>query len=364
MRTASMWRNMNADHRAEPGLRLRDLASQDFDRLQGQLERIRLRGRTLLLTGATGFFGTWLLALFDHLTSSTAPDLKVYAVSRDPEAFLIRHAWARDLPWLHWIRGDIRDFDFPSASVDALIHAATETSAAAAQAPAVLLDSIVAGSRRALQCAARCGARRVLLVSSGGVYGGQPANIEAMPEDSHLAPSTLSPRNAYGEGKRVMELLGSMHAQEHGAEVMIARCFTFVGAGLPLDAHFAIGNFIRDALTRDCITVAGDGSAIRSYLYAADLAIWLLRILLEGRSLRPYNVGAGEAVSIAQLAQMVTRRLAPGCAVDIQGRGVASPVGNRYLPSVLRARDELGLDAWTDLPLAIERTAAWAREAL
>lgn len=346
------------------GLRLWDIAKDDFGRLHQHIAPIDLAGQTLLLTGATGFFGAWLLALLKHLEAGGAPGLRVLAVSRDPQAFLARHAWLGDAPWLQWIRGDIRDFNLRGQRVDALLHAATETSAAAAQAPAILLDSIVAGTRHALQCAAAGGARRILLVSSGGVYGAQPAEMESIREDTNIAPSTLSPRNAYGEGKRVLEMLGAIHAQQHGVDVSIARCFTFVGAGLPLDAHFAIGNFIRDALCRDGIAVAGDGRAVRSYLYAADLAVWLLRLLVEAQGVRAYNVGSDRGVSIAELAREVTRCLAPGHEVRIQGSSATSPVGNRYLPCIDRARDELGLDVWTELGLAIERTAAWARGVL
>ena len=352
-------------HLALPSKSFEEIAHHDFQRLRTQIEGIALDHKTLLISGGTGFFGAWLLGLCAWIDRYREPSrFHVIAVSRDPAQFLKRHPWAASLRWLEWITGDIRAFEYPTRDIDWVIHAAADTSAEAGRAPAVLLDTVVAGVQRMLDCAKRCHAQRILLVSSGAVYGAQPANISHRIEDTSAACNPLLTSSSYGEAKRVMELLGAIHAEVTKAAVMSARCFAFVGPGLPLNGHFAIGNFIRDALHRSQLTVRGDGLSTRSYLYAADLAVWLMRILAKGESQRAYNVGSDQDLSIADLAHRVAEALAPSKPVVIEKTLEPSPVGNRYVPSISRARSELGLEVWTPLKQGVISTACWGQQFL
>jgi dTDP-glucose 4,6-dehydratase len=173
------------------------------------------------------------------------------------------------------------------------------------------------------------------------------------------APDVSTPRSAYGEGKRLSELLCAIHGPRHGIETKIARCFAFVGPYLPLDAHFAIGNFIRDALSGGPIRVNGDGTPFRSYLYAADLAAWLWTILFRGAANRPYNVGSNQAFTIAETAAAVARALGENILVTIAQKPMPGQPAKRYVPDISRAANELQLDQWTQLDDAIRATARY-----
>ncbi len=333
------------------------IAFEDFDRLAEHMHPEWIAGKRILITGGTGFFGIWLMAYFFVVANKYNAKFEIYVVTRNPHAFKNKNPWLKNESWINWITGDVAEFSFPDVKVDFILHAATDTSEAAGKNAGVMLKSIIAGAEHILDCAKHCEVERITLVSSGGAYGSQSPTEDFLCEDANHAPSTISLGSAYGEGKRVMELLGTIFAEKTGRVVSVARCFAFVGAGLPTDGHFAIGNFVRDAIEKDEIVINGDGKAIRSYLYAADLALWLMRILCCGESKTIYNVGSDLQISTKELAETVVNELAPGKHVKVLGSTKTSPVGNKYIPSVQKAKLKLGLDVWTPLPLAIRRMA-------
>ena len=216
--------------------------------------------------------------------------------------------------------------------------------------------------QKALDFAVSAGVQSLLLASSGAVYGKQPYDITHVPEEYRGGPDTSSPFSAYGEGKRVAELLGSFYAKNYGLQVKIARCFAFVGPHFPLDKHFAIGNFILNGINHQPIYIKGDGTPLRSYLYSSDLIIWLLTILISGKTCYPYNVGSEESVSIADLAAVVSDCFNPPAGIEINPN--AHKAGNieQYVPSVKRARTELGLIQRVSLRDAVVKTILFNRE--
>jgi dTDP-glucose 4,6-dehydratase len=170
------------------------------------------------------------------------------------------------------------------------------------------------------------------------------------------------PSTAYGHAKRAAEHLCVLYREAHGLETVIARCFAFVGPDLPRNAHFAIGNFIRDALNADAITVVGDGAPLRTYLDQSDLAQWLFTLLECGRSGDAYNVGSNEVISIAELAHLVRDVLAPDKAVQILGNPDRGATRNRYVPDIRKARQELGLDINVSLADSIRCIGEFCRQ--
>lgn len=321
----------------------------------------------MLLTGGTGFFGKALLRFWHKQAESGGATPQVTVLSRNPSWFRRENPELSAAPWLKFLSGDITQPESlivhraALEGVTHLLHAATDSTLGPKLSPIRRFDQILEGTRNILDLAVTIGVQRFLLCSSGGVYGPPPIGIVHLDESYNGIPDPLLSSNAYSIAKRGSEHLSALYAEEFGLNLIVARCFAFVGRDLPRNVHFAIGNFIRDALERTEITVAGDGTPIRSYLDQRDLAEWLTVLLERGQSGRAYNVGSDEGISVADLAALVRDVLSPGKKVRILGKHEdaqsSSQHRNVYVPSIKRAREELGLNVTIPLRRAIGEAA-------
>lgn len=320
----------------------------------------KLRRARVFITGGTGLFGRWMLESL--LWANDRLDLKVQvaALVRRPEAWREAAPHLADHPSMTVHQGDLLTFNFPRKEFSHIIHlAAPSDGPAQTSDPLALFDILVNGTKRVLEWAVQSGARRFLYVSSGAVYGRHIKTVPDVDETCREAPDPLDPASCYDEGKRAAELLCALYFHQKELPAVVARCFSVVGPFLPLDWHYAAGNFIGDALDGGPICVAGDGSPERSYLYLADLAWWLWVILTEGRPGRAYNVGSDEAVSIGELARRTAACFSPSLKVEIAREPKLGQTPQRQVPNVQRAWAELGLKPRLGLDEALGRTLAF-----
>ena len=347
------------------------LAPSDLDEvlLQARSSFEALHGARIFLTGGTGFFGHWLLESLLHADRALGLAVKVTVLTRDARGFQARSPHIAFHPAVHLLEGDVRSFPFPSQAHTHLVHAATDSGGQQASRPAYeLAESILAGTQHVLSFAGATGAKRLLYTSTGAVYGRSTA-LDHTPETYNGAPDPLQLSSSYDEAKRMAEHLCIAHAHGTPLEPVIARCFSFVGPHLPLDAHFAIGNFLGAAMRGERLRIRGDGTPRRSWLYMSDLAAWLWTLLVEGQPNRAYNVGSDAGYTIAEAAELTAHTLhqrsgeSHGLTLPIQIHGTPDPAAplNSYVPAIDRARNELGLTVTVSLPEALRRTAAWHR---
>lgn len=319
-----------------------------------------LRNEQVFLTGGTGFVGTWLVETLLHANRTLGLNCRVLMISRDPVTWAARLPHLASAPEVRVVAGDVRSFGISAEHCKFAIHAAYDSGKLSGTvSPLETIDTIVAGTQRVLSACREMRTERLLFVSSGAVYGPQPHDVPQLAETCRLGPDPLLPGSAYGESKRVAELLVAADASARRTTAVIARAFAFIGPHLPLDVHFAAGNFLRDAMAGKPLEIRGDGTPLRSYLYAAEMAAWLWTMLLRGDNGRAYNVGSGHAVSIAELAGAIGREVQPQPEVRIAQQAVPGRPSDRYVPDVRRAEEELGLRCQVDLSEAIRRTLRW-----
>lgn len=318
-----------------------------------------LSGAHIFITGGTGFIGRWLLETLKLADDRLNLDVRATILTRKPEAFFKKCPNLFNTNAFMFLSGDVQNFKFPEGEFTHLIHAATDASAELnAHDPRHMFDTVLKGTRRTLDFAVKKKITRVLNLSSGAVYGPQPFDLEHVSEDWPGAPDCRRVVNTYAEAKRAAEMLCAIYEKQFGLNITTARIFALLGPYLSLDTHFAAGNFIRDAIGGKKIIVQSSGSAVRSYLYAADLTAQLWHLLLRGDRGQAYNVGSSEAISIGDLATRVAGLLGrEGC--EILGRDDGGWNPGRYVPDVAFLEKNLGLKQKTLLEEALMRTAIW-----
>jgi len=317
-----------------------------------------LRNKSIFVTGATGFFGKWLLESFIFANNKFSLNASLYALSRNPESFLEQYPYYKKEVSVTFLKGNVQDFIFPDTDFQFIIHAATDADATLNNDnPLLMLDTITEGTKRVLEFASKQPLESFLLTSSGAVYGKQASSITHVKEgDFYNVNLNFDDMTyAYAEGKRMAELYCSLYFKQYSLPVKIARCFTFVGPHLPLDKHFAIGNFILNGLNKEDIIIKGDGTPHRSYLYAADLIICLWTMLIKGKNNMAYNVGSDYSISIKDTADLVAKCFNDNIIVKVLGKPSNAPALS-YVPSINKMQSELSLSTNINISEAIIRT--------
>lgn len=317
----------------------------------------------MILTGATGFVGQWLSMSYLSARKEFSLPGRLFAVARNPHEFEQRMSEAGLADGLVAVPADVRTLAGDGLPEGAsIVHAATPARASLnSSQPMEMIDIIVRGQSTMLEIAKKIKACRFLFLSSGAIYGRQPHNVMKLKETWEGAPLVADPANAYHEAKRLAEMLGNIACSTGGVPFTSARLFAFLAPFLPLDEHFAAGNFLGNASRGETISISSGGGSIRTYQYGTDMAVWLWAILARGRPLVAYNVGSDQEITVRGLAEQIARQSGSEGDVEIRGTDTEFNV-TRYVPDVNLVRDELGVSNMVNLGDAISRTIQWVRQ--
>ncbi|MBF0272892.1 MAG: NAD-dependent epimerase/dehydratase family protein [Magnetococcales bacterium] len=320
---------------------------------------------TLLVTGGVGFMGSWVCELVNYLNEYENAKIKLCIVDRDKDFFVQRLPHLAENRSIEWIGCDVRSLTEIPSHVNYIIHAAaTPDHRFHASSPIETMTTIADGTACILRAANRVSNLiKFVNVSASAIYASNP-QVERISETSPGLPLSTKSASAYAEAKRYAEVLCASARSEARMPIITVRPFTFCGAYQHLDSPWVINNFINDALNHRPIRILGDGKSVRSLMYGADLAYWLLVVMLHGNSGQVFNIGNDQGESVADLAKRVAGCFFPTPNI-LTNTALTGVINNsRLVPDVTASRKYFGLDIYTDTMLAISRSIDWYQASL
>lgn len=285
----------------------------------------------ILVYGGTGFIGTWITECLIFANIELNLNLKVRVVTRNLKRAQ-NNFKKYDGKVLTFIEHDFSkselDYTFPS---DFIFHAATPTriSTGSSNSKEILETARNAAKHAASVKSNKFQIPKVLHLSSGAIYGAQSFSMKARLESD---PPVIS-ENAYVKSKLTIDSLFQTAYLEGKITYQSPRLFAFAGPLLQLDAHFAVGNFLRDGLAKQPIRINGNPQTTRSYMYPADLVSSLLTIVTYEKY-ENFNVGSDVPFSMLEIANLIAE-ITGNSKVVVSGKDLAP---TNYVPSISNLR--------------------------
>ncbi len=288
---------------------MKTLPIQDLERIAGyyQANHMDFVGASFLITGGTGFVGSWLTEALLYLNREFELGLKITCLVRDISK--AEKIFAKYSPReLNFVEADVAWLTELTGSYSHVFHAATPTT-----------DRSLKGDLGNIRASSVLGASNLvgllgegskppifLHTSSGAVYGPQSMDLEKLSISTPVRTSSFSDSisDLYARSKIETEKYVNEADSQSKILGINARLFAFMGPRLPLDQHFAIGNFISGAVTDKIVMIKGDGKSVRSYLYAAEMTCHLLFLLSAGIP-GEFHVGSDNGFELSRWAQIV-----------------------------------------------------------
>ena len=324
----------------------------------------RFDKKTVLIAGATGMLPSYMALTLLGLSRAKRIEVKVILlVSNLQKARKVFEDYL-DLESLSFIVQDVSAPVEVESEVDFIIHAASQASPKCyGTDPVGTLNANVLGTHNLLELAKRKHAEGFLFFSTGGVYGNFATEDIVITENMYGSIDPLHVRSCYFESKRMAENMCACYAYQYGVPVKIIRIFHTLGPNVDINDGRAFSDFCKAIIEGKDIVLRSDGSAMRTFCYAADAVKGYFMVLLNGKSGEAYNVGSTDnEISMRDLAEMlvglypekklsVRYEIDPGSVTYTKMRNAV----NRAIPSTDKIKS-LGWSETADIPTIFRRT--------
>jgi len=313
-----------------------------------------LKRSNLLVTGGTGFFGTWITELVKYLNDKFAFDMKLYLLARVPTKEVTNLVLSRND--IFFIQKDIRNLTEIPSDINYIIHAACSPNNIEHMSnPIETMDIISRGTKELLDCAVHLpNLKKLINLSSGQIYGNIKSDIISEKDYGRLNSNSI--KSIYPEAKRYSETISKAYESLYKLPIIQVRPFSFIGPFMSLEKPWAVNNFINDAIKFKRIKIIGNGKPIRSYMYPTDMVECLFNILSSSQKYNTYNLGSDEGVSLEDLALKIKNIIGNDLSIDILHMNENN---DTFRPDISRIKEELGISLKMNLSNTLQKTIEW-----
>lgn len=339
-----------------------DLIKEDCSNVLTNPQNLKaLKNEHVLVTGGTGFMGSWLAETVTQLNEQHNFNTKLTLVSRHPNNLKDRAPHLASKPFIDFVAKNVCDLVEIPSDVTYVIHAAaTPDNRVHFSDPLRVVDSIVQGTSQILDSCIRLpNLKKFVNISSGLVYGSTPSEVEKIPESLLGGPNcTEAGTAAYAEAKRMGESLCSIYRNQYRLPIVTLRPFAFVGPYQLIDRPWAINNFLNDAFHGGPIRILGNPNTLKSFMYPSDMANWVLQSLARGAEGNTYNLGSPEAITLGDVANKVESCFSGKISILVPPIN-EKKIRGQWVPDVTKMEQDLGLKQTIDIDQAISKTVKW-----
>lgn len=326
----------------------------------------KLKNTTCVITGGAGFVGQWTASLVDYLNRHYFFNTELVLIDKQFDLLKLTRPDLCQNKAIRLVKLDIRNIQELPSETNWVIHAAASPdNRMHASNPCEIMSVIADGTAAILKVLERCSHLHMFLnISSGQIYGNQELGAEPIDEKTTSSVNCATATSSYAEAKRYAETLCQAYRSQYKMPVVNVRPFTFMGPFQSMYGPWALNSFIRDALINHSLRVLGDGQTIRSYMYASDMAVWLLTILLNAESGEVFNIGHPDGINLADLANLIVNELQEEVPIQLNMGNLNHRHHSKFVPNVDLAMKRFELDIACDLSYSLRKTLNWYKNNL
>jgi nucleoside-diphosphate-sugar epimerase len=315
----------------------------------------KLKSSHILITGGTGFVGTWLTEMIIYLNEEFNFSITLYLLARN----INPSKTYSEFKYVHFIKSDVKSVKELPRTINYVIHAAgTPDSREHVSNSIKTIDTFYKGAQNILDLTSRLpNLIKIIHFSSNKIYGNNYSRVPM--DENNTTIIGYNNQDVYSESKRMSETLCKAYMSELHLPIIIVRPFAFIGPFQSLDKPWAVNNFIRDAILGGPIRILGNELTAKSYMYGSDLANYLLNILVMGKVGEVYNVGSSQPTTLIELATKIKNLINSEIEIKIRSSKDQYSKTSFDVPQISKIENELNIKPSFDIEEALRRTILW-----